>query len=153
LEYLCFVKKTFHKTLSLILLPLMVFAYSGSGVHYHFCGKTGEVFTSVLFPLSSQAESGACLCSHEETGCCSREASRAMAACNDRGDTGCCADYTAGVHTDVHFPAGYNVLHLISPPVFVIAESTSPGVQVEDITRVPLIYSPPNQALLSVFRL
>jgi hypothetical protein len=131
----------------------MVFAYSGIEVHYHFCGKSGEVFSSVMIAGVDESLAGECVCSHQESGCCSKVAEGSASSCHESGDKSCCSDHISEMRTDVHYPAIHHFVSLLVPTVLILADDSQPAESAKSFSPVELIYSPPNQAFLSVFRL
>lgn len=51
-----------NKIISLIILPVMIFSFTGASLHVHICSKTGDVYSDIHL-LNHKHEH------HESTGC------------------------------------------------------------------------------------
>lgn len=128
-----------------LLLPLMVFSYSGFKLITHICQTTGKIVIQSGATEAGGIKEG-CSCNHVETKCCSSGSHHDGWSNGIHNETPCCYDLIVQVNTDDHLPVmkdSYPVLYLSQ------IQSLEIKAEVQHITKffVAHYYYPPPQNL------
>jgi len=147
------VKKTVQILFFCLLVPLMLFSYSGIKLRTHICQTTGKIAIQTGTTKAGGIKDG-CSCEHNEAQCCSSGSHDEGSTSGIHKESSCCYDLVVQVKTDDHLP----VLKDSYPALYLI-QTQSPHIKAEARHSTWNFVShyyyppPPKPELISVFRL